>query len=143
LLNSSAYSKQQQGTSDINAKSENASPPIYADLWRRLKPGSLILAAGVDEQDNLDGWWEAIIVRVDDDGFRVRWRDDPNWSRRTMATTRALQRVGDNWLFGSPKDEPRVPIWDDILDPCCFAWNKRIGMPWKIMSIRSIEAYRS
>jgi hypothetical protein len=110
LLNSSAYSKQQQGTSDINAKSENASPPILADLWRRLKPGSLILAAGVDEQDNLDGWWEAIIVRVDDDGFRVRWRDDPNWSRRTMATTRALQRVGDNWHFGSPKDEPRVPI---------------------------------
>ncbi|HEV7910474.1 MAG TPA: hypothetical protein VGP28_05170 [Methylocella sp.] len=24
---------------------------------------------------------------------------------------------------------------DDILDHCCFAWNKLIDMPWKIMSV--------
>jgi hypothetical protein len=31
-----------------------------------------------------------------------------------------------------------------ILDRCCFAWNKRIDMPWKIMSIGKLEwAYRS
>jgi hypothetical protein len=50
------------GTSNINAKSETASATISADLWRQLKPGSLALAAGFDEQDNLAGWWEAIIA---------------------------------------------------------------------------------
>jgi hypothetical protein len=25
--------------------------------------------------------------------------------------------------------------YEDILDHCCFAWNKLIDMPWKIMSI--------
>jgi len=34
--------------------------------------------------------------------------------------------------------------YDDILDHCCFAWNKLIDMPWKIMSIGTREwAYRS
>jgi hypothetical protein len=33
---------------------------------------------GFDEQDNLTGWWEAVIVRVDDGEFLVRWRDEPN-----------------------------------------------------------------
>lgn len=60
------------------AKSETAWPTISADIWRQLKLGSLVLAAGFDEQDNLDGWWEAIMVRVDDRKFLVRWRDDSN-----------------------------------------------------------------
>jgi hypothetical protein len=34
--------------------------------------------------------------------------------------------------------------YEDILDHCCFAWNKLIDMPWKIMSIGTREwAYRS
>jgi hypothetical protein len=65
----------------IFAKPENASPMISSDLWLQLKPGSLVLAAGFDEQDNLDSWWEAIIVRIDDGEFLVRWRDDPNEPR--------------------------------------------------------------
>jgi hypothetical protein len=32
-------------------------------------------------EDNLAGWWEAIIVRVDDGEFLVRWRDEPNEPR--------------------------------------------------------------
>ena len=36
----------------------------------------------------------------------------------------------DNWLSN------RVfKSYEDILDHCCFAWNKLIDMPWKIMSI--------
>jgi hypothetical protein len=58
-------------------KSETASATISADLWRQLKPGSLVLAAGFDDEDNLAGWWEAIIVRIDDGEFLVRWRDYP------------------------------------------------------------------
>jgi hypothetical protein len=65
----------------IFAKVETASATISADLWRQLNPGSLVLAAGFDEQDNLAGGWEAIIVRVDDDEFLVRWRDSPDEPR--------------------------------------------------------------
>jgi hypothetical protein len=36
----------------------------------------------------------------------------------------------DNWLSN------RIfKSHEDILDHCCFAWNKLIDMPWKIMSI--------
>jgi hypothetical protein len=31
--------------------------------------------------------------------------------------------------------QPRLKYYDDILDHCCFAWNKLIDMPWKTMSI--------
>ena len=71
----------QEATSASGAKSEIASATISADLWRQLKPGMLVLAAGFDEQDNLAGWWEAIIVRVDDGEFLVRWRDEPKEPR--------------------------------------------------------------
>ena len=40
------------------------------------------------------------------------------------------QFMRDNWLSN------RIfKSHDDILDHCCFAWNKLIDMPWKIMSI--------
>jgi len=71
----------QEATLASGAKSETASATISDDLWRQLKPGSLVLAAGFDEQDNLAGWWEAIIVCVDDGEFLVRWRDDPKEPR--------------------------------------------------------------
>jgi hypothetical protein len=61
-----------------NTNPRTESPTISADLWQQLKPGSLVLAAGFDEQDNLAGWWEAIILRIDDGEFLVRWRDEPN-----------------------------------------------------------------
>jgi hypothetical protein len=67
--------------SDRGAKSETASATISTDLWRQLKPGSLVLAAGFDKNDNLEGWWEAIIVRVDDGEFLVRWQGYPNEPR--------------------------------------------------------------
>jgi hypothetical protein len=66
------------GTSAINPKAETASATISDDLWRQLKPGALVLAAGFDEEDNLAGWWEAIIVKIDDGEFLVRWQDEPN-----------------------------------------------------------------
>ena len=62
-------------------KSETASATISADLWQQLKPGSPVLAAGFDKNENLIGWWEAIIVRVDDGEFLIRWRDDPKEPR--------------------------------------------------------------
>ena len=49
------------------------------------------------------------------------------------------QFMRDNWLSN------RVfKSYDDILDHCCFAWDKLIDMPWKIMSIGARDwVYRS
>ena len=49
------------------------------------------------------------------------------------------QFMRDNWLSN------RIfKSYDDIVDHCCFAWNKLIDMPWKIISIGTREwAYRS
>jgi len=42
------------------------------------------------------------------------------------------QFMRDNWLSN------RVfKSYDDIVDHCCFAWNRLIEQPWKIMSIGS------
>ena len=48
------------------------------------------------------------------------------------------QFMRDNWLSN------RVfTSYDDIVDHCCFAWNKLIDQPWKIMSIGMRDwAYR-
>jgi hypothetical protein len=49
------------------------------------------------------------------------------------------QFMRDNWLSN------RIfKSHDDIIDHCCFAWNKLIDMPWKIMSIGTRDwVYRS
>jgi hypothetical protein len=39
------------------------------------------------------------------------------------------QFMRDNWLSNRVFES-----YDDILDHCCFAWNKLIDMPWKIIS---------
>ena len=40
------------------------------------------------------------------------------------------QFIRDNWLSN------RVfRSYEDILDHCCFAWNKLVDQPWSIMSI--------
>jgi hypothetical protein len=40
------------------------------------------------------------------------------------------QFMRDNWISN------RIfKSYEAILDYCCFAWNKLIDMPWRIMSI--------
>ena len=40
------------------------------------------------------------------------------------------QFMRDNWLSN------RIfKSYDDIVDHCCFAWNKLVEQPWRIMSI--------
>jgi hypothetical protein len=42
------------------------------------------------------------------------------------------QYIRDNWLSN------RIfKSYEDILDHCCYAWNKLVDMPWKIMSIET------
>src|SRR3546814_2896072 len=40
------------------------------------------------------------------------------------------QFMRDNWLSN------RIfQSYDDIVDHCCFAWNKLVEQPWRIMSL--------
>jgi transposase len=46
------------------------------------------------------------------------------------STENVWQFMRDNWLSN------RVfKSYDDIVDPCCYAWNKLVDQPWRIMSI--------
>ena len=41
------------------------------------------------------------------------------------------QFMRDNWL----SSQIFFSSYDDIVDHCCFAWNKLVDQPWRIMSI--------
>lgn len=46
------------------------------------------------------------------------------------STENIWQFMRDNWLSN------RVfKSYDDIVDHCCYAWNKLVDQPWRIMSI--------
>jgi transposase len=46
------------------------------------------------------------------------------------STENVWQFMRDNWLSN------RVfKSYDDIVDHCCYAWNKLVDQPWRIMSI--------
>ena len=77
------------------------------------------------------------------------------FDRAGWHTTKAVKVPGNISLLPlparSPELNPQENIWqfmrqnwlsnrvfkshDDIVDHCCFAWNKLIDQPWKIMSI--------
>jgi transposase len=40
------------------------------------------------------------------------------------------QFLRDNWISNR-----NFASYENLLDHCCFVWNKLIDMPWKIMSI--------
>jgi hypothetical protein len=74
-----------EAASAVSDDAESSSPGVSPRLWRELKPGALVLAAGFDEEDNITGWWEAIIVKIDGDEFLVRWRDAPDEPRASRS----------------------------------------------------------
>ena len=56
------------------APKEPAKEALPGDFWSAIAVGSLVLAP-----EPHYGWWEAIVMAVDDDGetMTVRWRDYP------------------------------------------------------------------
>lgn len=48
---------------------------VPATVWDALKPNDLVLAADLDKSGVPDGWYEAVIVQVDDGSFTLRWVD--------------------------------------------------------------------
>ena len=53
-------------------------PPIAKDAWEQVKPGAVVLAAYWDKKNQPAGWWPAVVVKVCDNGFVLRWRDTPD-----------------------------------------------------------------
>ena len=77
----------------------------------------------------------AILV-LDQAGWHVS--KTPQTSRSSLYPPNLVENIWqfmrDNWLSN------RVfRSYEDILDHCCFAWNKLIDQPWKIISIGTRE----
>jgi transposase len=73
------------------------------------------------------GWHVSTKLRVPNNITLVRL---PSRAPELNPVENVWQFLRDNWLsnrvFG---------CYEDILGPCCEAWNKLIAQPWRIMSI--------
>ena len=55
---------------------------------------------------------------------------EPRYAPELNPVENVWQFMRDNWLSN------RIfKSYDDIVDHCCFAWNRLAGQPWRIMSI--------
>jgi hypothetical protein len=46
--------------------------------WDSLKVGSVVLTAYWNEKDEPEGWWPAVVTRVDKKSFVLNYRDEPD-----------------------------------------------------------------
>jgi hypothetical protein len=58
------------GTEPAVIRNEAASRP---ESWEAIRVGDLVIA----HESREDGWWEAIVVAVENDQLLLRWRDYP------------------------------------------------------------------
>jgi hypothetical protein len=61
------------GTADLSS-----APAGLPTSWDDIQVGHLVIA---QETDVTDGWWEAIVVAINDDMLTLRWRDYPKLPR--------------------------------------------------------------
>ena len=57
------------------ASPAKTAPPNAIAPWEALRAGSVVLAAYWTEKNEIEGWWPAVVTRVDDKGFNLKWRD--------------------------------------------------------------------
>ncbi len=103
-------------------------------LTQILRPGARRLLAqavapGVHAVMLLDraGWHTSSKLSVPDN---ITLLPLPAKSPELNPTENVWQFLRDNWLSN------RVfPSYRDILDHCCFAWNRLVDQPWRITSI--------
>ena len=74
--------RQQQSARETDTSTRGASAPFVIPegettnrpaSWDEIQVGSLVIAHESPE----DGWWEAIVVAVENDQLLLRWRDYP------------------------------------------------------------------
>jgi hypothetical protein len=63
------------GNGKNHAKHSNLAP---GDAWDKVQPGSVVLAAYWDNKSRPAGWWPAVVIKVCDTGYVLRWHDTPN-----------------------------------------------------------------
>ena len=111
----------------VMATTDNGLP----SLWCKAPPGAQAILL-LDQA----GWHVSKRLSIPDN---ITLLPLPPKSPELNPVENIWQFMRDNWLSN------RVfKSYDDILDHCCFAWNKLIDMPWKIMSIGTRDwVYRS
>jgi hypothetical protein len=53
--------------------------PSPTNPWDALRVGATVLAAYWDANNEIEGWWPAIIARADIDKFALKWRDSTEY----------------------------------------------------------------
>lgn len=71
----------QNASQDISATLPNKIDPNR--LWATLAVGDIVLAPELDEEGTPDGWWEAVVLAITGDSFKLRWRDYPEQGQIT------------------------------------------------------------
>ncbi len=90
---------------------------------------SLIIAPGAHAVLLMDqaGWHTTDKLKIPDNISIIAL---PSRSPELNPVENIWQFMRDNWLSN------RVfTSYDNIVDHCCFAWNKLVDQPWRIMSI--------
>jgi hypothetical protein len=54
-----------------------AGAQVPRDLWDKLKPTDVVLAADLDKAGEPDGWYEATIMKIEDGVYVIRWVYEP------------------------------------------------------------------
>ncbi len=69
----------------VAAAAVQSGPPNPTAPWGSLRVGATVLAAYWDENNEIEGWWPAIITRVDANEFVLNWRDTTEYQLGTVA----------------------------------------------------------
>lgn len=86
MIKRAVYDRLAALTRPLPAAEAPPAPSSKPDPFANLKPGSFVLAS--DSKD--DGWWEATVVRVEQNGatLRLKWRDFPEYDEFSKPLTR-------------------------------------------------------
>lgn len=69
-----ALGSDQMGSATNDSLPQATTPAGLPVDWASIEPGHLVIAL---EDDRECGWWEAIVVSMDEDMLTIKWRDFP------------------------------------------------------------------
>ena len=80
-----ATSSAAASTSKPVASNRDGSTPSFVKeaFWNELAVGDLVLSIDFDSSGKPDGWYEAIITKIEGNKYTLRWRDYPEEGLRT------------------------------------------------------------
>jgi len=52
-------------------------PQVPASCWDALKPTDIVLGKYFDKWGDPEGWWEAVIIDIQNNTYTIRWVDEP------------------------------------------------------------------